>query len=95
MSHIKINYTKLSGERTSTTINRNIAFHFYLSSEEAKQFDNLPKDLDNRIKTEVQNFVNGMDVSMGLNKSFIESELLAAMKARIHDEFRDRLKNMY
>lgn len=74
MSNIKINYTNSLGKRTSTTINKNIATHFYYTTDDNKSFDKIPSDYNERIQREVQKFVNEM--SYQGDKNHIETRLL-------------------
>ena len=73
MTHIKINYTNVNGKRSSTTINRNIAFHFYIAIK-ATESQELPDDYEDRIRRTVQRFVNESEYQY--DKDRIENELL-------------------
>lgn len=76
MSNIKINYTNIDGKRTSTTINRAIAKHFYYTTDdyETNRGKGIPSDYNERIKKEVQEFVNEMNLH--IDKDYIENSLL-------------------
>lgn len=82
MSHIKINYTGLNGKRTSTTINRNIAFHFYLTNN-PMGFKGLPDNYEEDMKQMVQKFAN--ELTNQIDKNNIESAILHEIVNRTRD----------
>lgn len=72
MSHIKINYTNENGKRTSTTINKKIAFFYYISN--INKINALPDDFEDKARIAIQNLLNDRGISK--NKDDIESMLM-------------------
>lgn len=73
MKNIKVNYKDENGNRTSTTVNGTIAFHYYMA---IMQEDIDTKNVDIYIETRsaVQKFVNTLTHSV--EKDNIESQLI-------------------
>ena len=84
MKPIKINYKDANDNRTSTTINGNIAMQYWFSTDDfetsASDLGKLPDDYIERVKKEVQKFVNEMEWQC--DKDHIENSLIRELLAR-------------
>ena len=84
MKNVKVNFKGANDNRTSTTINGNIAFQYWLSTDDREnsvsESGEIPDDYIERVGREVQKFVNEMEFQG--NKDNIETALIQELLAR-------------
>lgn len=94
MKPIKVNFKDVLGNKTSTTVNGNIAFQYWIETDDCKNREDkstLPDDYMKRVAKEVQKFVNEMDYQV--SKDHIETSLIQALLAKKTDYYIELMVN--
>lgn len=96
MKPIKVNFKDVLGNRTSTTVNGNIALQYWFITDDCQNREDpttIPDDYIERTAKEVQKFVNEMDYQLG--KDHIETSLIQALLAKKTDYYIELMVNRY